>query len=702
MGSLNEIISGKANREKKSGMKRGNVVMLPIGSLVPNEDNRKSFGDRETRNIDLLAEELLISGRVLENLVVRKLPEQDRYLILSGHRRYYASQKNVQDGHAQFSELPCEITDESDAMSYFNLLITNLATEPLTEYERMTSTMHLKEILPELLADDDLRGRRLRERIAETLHISQTKVAQYENISNNLTDQAMELFEQERMNVSVANDLAGLPDDVQEELVRDNVVPAASDVKAVKQELKILRSYDQMSDAEKRETALIFDDLLIHSDFKNYRDALDRMSAAYLSSADGSEAELLSREKYAAEIASMLLHYRGSRTFTGRDASICVSSTRRVLLSHFNVEHPTDMELSYSGFFHAFCEIYRGRIMEQGQTGEAGEQMHIGDYDREDPYEQIIPQPGSCDGKCFHCRNIACDAHTDPRDKCIYFNRLDCTTVYAYEKLKKDFPDLYEKCTGCCMQCPVSDACPFACDRKDMFIIKARAGIREEESDQPKGAAFSISREEEVLGLQALMSQNSQRRAYLMLQEVAAYELVPERFTGKDGVFDTLSSKRDPNEIRDRLDHARWISAEVMERGRFKVVYAYGELGNTIEQEYDARSAVHVLHRAVALDYYGDENELRCLRRRPLPEEVHSFLDSYEDWVVMADLPQIGATYHRALFESGEQLVAVAYDTGVPGKAKVVFYYFTAYSKLEDQFYAHETSEDELIEILNR
>ena len=117
MGSLNDIINGKSNKEKKTGMKRSTAVMIPIQMLVPNEDNKRSFGDREERNIDVLAEELLISGRVLENLVVRKLDDGEKYLILSGHRRYYSSKKYVEDGHPEFSELPCEVTEESDAKS---------------------------------------------------------------------------------------------------------------------------------------------------------------------------------------------------------------------------------------------------------------------------------------------------------------------------------------------------------------------------------------------------------------------------------------------------------------------------------------------------------------------------------------------------------------------------------------------------------
>ena len=695
MGSLNDIINGKSNREKKTGMKRSTVVLIPIEQLVPNEDNKRSFGDRESRNIDLLAEEMLISGRVLENLVVRKLPEDNRYLILSGHRRYYASRKNVQDGHFEFAELPCEVTDESDAKSYFNLLIANLATEPLTEYEKMTSTMHLREVLPELIGDDELKGRKLRARIAETLHVSQTKVAQYENISNNLVGDAMDLFEDQKMNVSTANDLAGLPDEVQQEFVKDGVAPDMADVKAVRQELRTIHSFLQMSEHERKECALIFNDILLNSDLRKYRDAMQKMGMLCLNTACDDRLW----EKYAAEVAGMLLHYRESRQFVGKDAAMYIFGNRRVSLSRYNCPNPITLQFSYGCFFHTFCEIYREDILTMEVEQTESTQMQMEDYNEDDPYEQIIPQPVACDGKCFHCRNTECNSYQAPRDKCLYFDKIDCTVAYVFDNLKKDFPDLYEKCPGCCMRCTVADACKYACKRKDMSIIRERAGIQDASLEQPEEITFSVPREEEVAALRSLMSVNTRYRAYIYLRDTPLSEIDPNMFAGSSGFFDTLTTIQ----TLDRAEltaHPRWIDAECMGKGRYKVCYAYGELTNTREIQYDVRMAVDILRRAVAIGYFGNDAEMQYVRAFPEKASIREFMKDYIQWKVWFEQPQIGVVYYRVILEDGSQIVVAAYMSVQKVVCNEEYYYIPGWRAIDNIFYEYRISKDNLMEVL--
>lgn len=698
MGSLNDIINGKSNKEKKTGMKRGTVVMIPIDQLVPNDDNKRSFGDREERNIDVLAEELLISGRVLENLIVRKMDDDNRYLILSGHRRYYASKKNVEDGHMEFAELPCEVTDESDAKSYFNLLIANLATEPLTEHEKMTSTMHLRDVLPELLGDDELKGRRLREKIADTLHVSQTKIAQYENISNNLVDDAMDLFENQQMNVSTANNLAGLPEDVQKEFVKDGIAPEMADVKTVKQELKIIRSYAQMNAQEKREAAFILDNLLIHTDLKKYRGAMEKLGLIWLSSESRAEETILSGEEYAAEVASMLLYYRESRQFVGKDAAMHIFRSRRITLSKYNCQNPIELSFSYNGFFNIFCEIYREEILKNNISGEEVGQIQIDDYDEDDPYEQIIPQQGFCDGKCFNCRNTACNCYQLPRDKCIYFDKIDCTIPYVFGNLKKDFPDLYEKCTGCCMRCTVADACKYACGRKDMSIIRERAGIYEEQQPEMKSAEtkFIIPKDEEVAAMKSLMSRQSMNRAYLYLKETPSYEVDHEKFSGSTSYLVNLKSERTPDK-KLLVAHPCWIRAEAFGNGRYKVTYALGELTNTQEIMYDVHTVIGILRRAIAIGYFGDDDEMRYVRYRPTADEAKQFIDGYDQWKKWFELPQIGATYYRVVLDDGCQIVAVTYESAQKVTCNVEYYYVAIHHRIDNIFNEFKISREDLI-----
>ena len=689
MGSLNDIINGKANKEKKTGMKRGSTVMIPIDLLVPNEDNRRSFGDRERRNIDVLAEELLISGRVLENLLVRKMDDGQKYLILSGHRRYYASKLNARAGHEGFLELPCEVTEESDAMSYFNLLIANLSTEPLTEHEKMTSTMHLKNLLPELLGDDDLKGRKLREKIAETLHISQTKVAQYENISNHLVDDAMGLFENQKMNVSTANDLAGLPEDVQKEFVKDGTAPVMSDVRTVKQELKTIGSYSQMSEHEKKDAALILNDLLLNTDLKKYRDAMEKFGKLWLSGGDGGEA-------YAAEIAGMLLHYRDPRQFIGKNAAMYIFRARRVEMLRYSSQDRINLRFSYRRFFSVFCEVYREVILNNAIAGEEPRQMEIDDYDKNDPYEQIIPEKGSCDGKCFNCRNTACNSYREPRDKCLFFKQIDCTVRYVFGNLKKDSPDLYEKCIGCCMRCTVSDACSYACNRKDMSIIRERAGIQDAPAEEKSQSGFAIPKEEEVAAVKSLLSKQNANRAYLYLKDTPSYEINLEKFSGLSGFLDCLKSERKPG--KDELAaHPCWIRSEAAGKGQYKACYAFGELTNVQEIMYDIHTVIEILRRSVAVGYFGDDEEMRFVRYGPQSGEEETFVEEYPKWEKWFELPQIGAVYYRVVLDDGCQIAAAAYENDLGSVCYVVYYYVSRFDRINNVFNTFEISKEDLI-----
>lgn len=692
MGSLNDIINGKENRVKKSALKRGTTVMIPIEQLVPNSDNKRSFGERETRNIDVLAEELLISKKVLQNLVVRKM-DDGKYMILSGHRRYYASKKNVGNGHSEFAELPCEVTEESDAMSYFNLLITNLSSEPLTEHEKMTATMHLKEVLPEVIGDDELKGRKLREKIADTLHISQTKVAQYENINNNLVDNAMVQFENQKINVSTANDLAGLPEDMQNEFVKDGSSPTLSDVRIVKDEVNVIRSYRQMSDQEKKDVAFMLDDILINTELKDYVDAIEKISFVFLSSEKTGEDHILEREEYASEIASMILRYRKSRQFVGKNTSMDVFLNRRIIMSRYADGNAKTIEFSHAGLFDTFCEVYREKIVGKFAETEDLNQMGIDDYDEKDPFEQIIPEKGSCDRKCFNCRNTECSDHVDKSDKCIYFDKIDCTIKYVFQNLKKDFPDMYEKCTGCCMTCSVSKSCGYACGRKDMTIVKERAGIPEIKQENEKTAdIFAVSKEEEVSAIKSMMSQVNINIVYLLLKNNHDYKYCIDEIKE---CIDKLKSEQNP-EKTDYVKHPCWTKAEYMGNGKYKITYVYRELTNVREIMYDIYTVAELLHRAIAIGYFGNDAEMKYLRMHPEDEDIYQFMDDYDKWERWIDVPEIGAVFYRCRMDNDNQIVAASYQNILDIGHDVVYYYIPRFSQMDHGFNRFQISKDEL------
>ena len=98
--------------------------MIPIEKIRPNpEQPRKALGD-----LHELTDSIREKG-VLEPLLVRFVPREDAYYIISGERRYHASRA------AGLRELPCieKIADDAETLEL--ALIENLQRKDLTPFE---------------------------------------------------------------------------------------------------------------------------------------------------------------------------------------------------------------------------------------------------------------------------------------------------------------------------------------------------------------------------------------------------------------------------------------------------------------------------------------------------------------------------------------------------------------------------------------
>ncbi len=108
--------------------------MIPIEQLQPNADQpRKDPGDLRG-----LTESVREKG-VLEPLLVRYLPESQRYLIISGERRYHAARA------AGLREVPCIEKDADDAETLELALIENLQRKDLTPFEEANGVQALAD-----------------------------------------------------------------------------------------------------------------------------------------------------------------------------------------------------------------------------------------------------------------------------------------------------------------------------------------------------------------------------------------------------------------------------------------------------------------------------------------------------------------------------------------------------------------------------
>jgi ParB family chromosome partitioning protein len=108
--------------------------MIPIDKIRPNPDQpRKFLGDLRE-----LTESIKEKG-VLEPLLVRFVPRDDCYYIISGERRYHASRG------AGLREVPCieKIADDAETLEL--ALIENLQRKDLTPFEEADGLQRLAE-----------------------------------------------------------------------------------------------------------------------------------------------------------------------------------------------------------------------------------------------------------------------------------------------------------------------------------------------------------------------------------------------------------------------------------------------------------------------------------------------------------------------------------------------------------------------------
>jgi hypothetical protein len=89
----------------------------------------------------------------------------------------------------------------------------------------MMQSVRLSEILPAMLEDGELKGRALRAEVAKEMNCGDGQVGRYQAIYSNLTPDAMKLFKENLIPVTIAYGMSGLSEERQQELLsrKDNI-----------------------------------------------------------------------------------------------------------------------------------------------------------------------------------------------------------------------------------------------------------------------------------------------------------------------------------------------------------------------------------------------------------------------------------------------------------------------------------------------
>ena len=268
MASLSQMASERGRSiERLSQVVKTQIQQIHISKLNASKMNFYDQG-----GIEELADSIELAGMIINPLIVRKT-DIGEYEVLSGHRRRLAAMLCVERGKKAFEFLPCivlqvsddvlkeieeQLSDTSenafDVMAKYILITSNSTSRELTDYERMMQAIQLEELIPKIKGDENLKGRALRAEVAKEMNRSNGTIGKYRTIYNHLISEFMDKFKSGDIKVSMAESLAGLPEESQYRLLKISSLTMA-DIEYEKRQIdqeKTVSESDTEKEAENR------------------------------------------------------------------------------------------------------------------------------------------------------------------------------------------------------------------------------------------------------------------------------------------------------------------------------------------------------------------------------------------------------------------------------------------------------------------
>ena len=234
--NLNQILNNASRQAAEGGNTpprpaESEIKKISVFDLVPSEDNFYSL-----REIEELKAAIEIAGKVLQNLTVVPL-DGGKYKVIAGHRRRLASLALVEDGKPQYEFVTCsvepneEAAEDQEIRDGLNLIVTNSQREK-TAWDKIEEVRYLRDVLekaktrPRFVAvlqrivatvfgDSEVQADGTRDFIAKVLHTSPAQIGRYDTIIRHLSPEFKEELKADRINLSTAYELAGLPEEDQ-------------------------------------------------------------------------------------------------------------------------------------------------------------------------------------------------------------------------------------------------------------------------------------------------------------------------------------------------------------------------------------------------------------------------------------------------------------------------------------------------------
>lgn len=155
-GLLNSLMNAQSQTATPAGQQM-QVVMIPSRNIIPNPDNDEIY---TIGNMDGLKDDIQQHGLRQPLEVVPVEGESDRYILISGHRRWAACGILSACGDSRFDALPCLIRESHGKLDDRIALITaNATARDLTDGERLAQYEALKDALTKKKAAGQLEGK---------------------------------------------------------------------------------------------------------------------------------------------------------------------------------------------------------------------------------------------------------------------------------------------------------------------------------------------------------------------------------------------------------------------------------------------------------------------------------------------------------------------------------------------------------------
>lgn len=227
--------AGKGNVKKAQKSGNDRITYLHYSKLVENPHQYRKFSQQD---VEEMADLIAAAGKVLQPLLVRKT-DADEYEIIAGHKRRAGVRFLVEERKLEkYSLIPCIVSTADDIQARFSVVGTNVRPVQ-TPFETLHEIEEMRELLtqyPE--AFPDLKGGRMVERLAGQLHMARSTVSEYRKIANNLGEAGMEAMKGGLLDKSAALELASLPEEEQEQLLKNGIL-TYTEIKAYRKKLAL-------------------------------------------------------------------------------------------------------------------------------------------------------------------------------------------------------------------------------------------------------------------------------------------------------------------------------------------------------------------------------------------------------------------------------------------------------------------------------